>query len=83
MATPDEIFENVDNIEPIAAMWTSLRGQLRGEGMPADVADECVKSTGRMMAASQESTTAMLQITLAKIQARIMGVDITDINKEN
>lgn len=82
MTTPEEMFDGFDSVAPIAAMWTSLRGQLRSEGMPADIVDECVKATAQMLAASNQGTTTSLQITLAKIQAAIMGVDISHIEAE-
>ena len=83
MAIPEDLFSAVEDAEPVAAMWVGLRGHMTSQGMPADVADECVKATSRMLASNQEEKVETLRLLQLQLQATIMGIDITDINKEN
>lgn len=84
MAIPEDLFAAVEDTEPVAMMWTGLRGHLTRQGMPADVADECIKATARMMASNQEEKVEILRLLQLQIQAAIMGVDLSHLtNKEN
>lgn len=82
MATSEDIFQSIDDIDPIAAMWIALRGKMKSE-MPTDIADECVKATARMFAAHQEVAVENIRMANLSIHARIMGIDISNISKEN
>lgn len=84
MAIPEDLFSAVEDSEPAAAMWVALRGHMTSQGMPADVADECIKATSRMAASNQEERVETLRLRRLRIQAAIMGVDISHLtNKEN
>lgn len=84
MAIPEDLFSAVEDAEPVAAMWVGLRGHMTSQGMPADVADECIKATSRMAASNQEEKVETLRLLQLQVQATIMGVDLSNLNnKEN